>query len=29
MSGEVHSVNAELSLNLREGVYLVFTEIYR
>ena len=29
MSGEVHSVNAELSLNLREVVYLVFTEIYR
>ena len=29
MSGEVHSVNAELSFNLREVVYLVFTEIYR
>ncbi len=29
MSGEVHSVNAELSLNLREVMYLVFTEIYR
>ena len=29
MSGEVHSGNAELSLNLREVVYLVFTEIYR
>ena len=29
MSGEVQSVNAEVSLNLREVVYLVFTEIYR